>query len=440
MRAHVRFAGLAIVIALALSGCWMNARGGPGNSGVQPLEVSLNAANVGTLTLEWQGSTDSNDLPLVSDLSHVFTAGSVIHAYRNDGGADCSGLVCIPDWNYSTGAQIVPPPVPALSGGSVFSVVPGDNTLKSSLKVYPEQPDATCSAAPVFCDSIWTANLPTVSDSSPVVANGRVYVATATGFSVFDAAGVTGCSGTPKTCQPLWTGAGQTSRRIGLSVANGHIYLPTEGNRILVFDDAGADGCSGSPTICTPQFKLSNQAVPNVSGHFGLAAVASDRVASIDGGTLYVFDATGSAGCSGTPKVCLPLWSAVGAIGVPAVTTDEVLVAQTIGTQHDVAAFNLGGGFGCAGTPVVCEPQWWAPNVEVNTFTGGPTEANGVVYLATTDNRLQAFDVTGCPGAGGVCAPIADVQLPAASMLPVVVAAGRVFVAGGDLVTAYSMG
>ena len=91
-------------------------------------------------------------------------------------------------------------------------------------------------------------------------------------LSAFDAAGVTGCSGAPKTCTPLWT-----AEPVEGGVSAGHRFVVD-----------------------------------------GVLYVISGRV-------LAAYDASGTTGCSGTPKTCEPLWTAeVGGSSTPAVV-DGVL-------------------------------------------------------------------------------------------------------------------
>ncbi len=410
----------------------MNARGGSGNTGSQPFEFRLSTSNVGALAVEWQGTTWAGDLPVVADLTHVFTAGSVIHAYRSDGGSDCLTGTCVADWNYSTGAWFQRPPAPALSGSTLFAIT-GTSNFESKLLAFPERPDATCSGTPLFCPQIWSANLPFISETAPIVANGRVYVETSTGMSVFDAAGETGCSGAPKVCTPLWTALARTSPYVGVSVANGHVFLPIEGNRILAYDDAGVDGCAGSPVVCTPTFEMVDGEPPAPSGRFGLVAVAGDRAYSVDvDGVLRAFDARGIEGCSGTPTICLPLWSTAAGVsvhGAVAVGEGRVFVSRNREQNSDVAAFDAGGVVGCSGTPTVCNPEWVAPGI---VSVGGPSVANGVVYVASTDYHLYTLDAAGCPAPANACAPLASLLMPYSMSLPAVIVGGRVFVAGDD--------
>jgi hypothetical protein len=66
---------------------------------------------------------------------------------------------------------------------------------------------------------------------------------------------------------------------------------------------------------------------------------------------LYAFDASGSAGCAGTPEACAPLWSALtggGVVSSPAVANGLVYVGSWDGNLY---AFDAGGKTNCTGTP-----------------------------------------------------------------------------------------
>jgi outer membrane protein assembly factor BamB len=121
------------------------------------------------------------------------------------------------------------------------------------------------------------------------VANGVVYVG---GYDknlfAFDAAGATGCSSTPKTCDPLWTGETGDLGGIAASpaVANGVVYIGTAANEdaLLAFDAAGSTGCSGTPKICSSLWNAV------AGGGFDSPAVANGFVyAGSDDGNLYAF-------------------------------------------------------------------------------------------------------------------------------------------------------
>ena len=166
------------------------------------------------------------------------------------------------------------------------------------------------------------------------MASGVVYVGTDQGafsgdnLEAFDAAGVTNCSGTPKTCSPLWL-SDVTTEAVGApAVADGIVYV--------------------------------------------------SEAAHIEGGQLAAFDASGNTDCSGTPKVCEPLWGGVEGDGV-AVANGLVYVcgASVVGAPTHITEYDeTTGQLVASGQAVDC--------------SGPPIVANGTVYVGTPAG-LEAF-------------------------------------------------
>jgi hypothetical protein len=221
----------------------------------------------------------------------------------------------------------------------------------------------------------------------------------------FDAGGTIGCSGTPKTCEPLWSavsGAVDSSP----AISNGVVYVndfTTHGEEpptgtLRAFDAAGVTGCSGVPKTCAPLWTA--EIGPSRSS----PAVANGVVYVVVNATLSAFDAAGTTGCSGTPKVCSPLWTASpGGItsSSPAVANGVVYVHfNTSGPSSSIYGFDAGGTTGCSGTPKVCAALWTA-NTESFGATS-PAVANGVVYTSTED-KLFAFKLTNVPQSTSEC-------------------------------------
>ena len=269
----------------------------------------------------------------------------------------------------------------------------------------------------------WSGHTGATISSSPAVVDGVVYVGSDDyKLYAFDAAGVTNCSGSPKTCAPLWT-ANTAGPPSSPTVANGVVYVGaadniagSQGNRLYAFSAAGTTNCSGSPKVCSPLWTavLSDSAV-------GTPAIA-DGVVYISAGVLYAFDAAGTTSCSGSPKVCTPLWTGTpGTGGVrssPAVANGVVYAGSqdfASGGVHKLAAFSAAGTTNCSGSPKVCTPLWTA--TVSNDAETAPAIANGVVYLSVgpqdiafgEEGRLYAFDAAGgthCSGSPKTCTPL----------------------------------
>jgi hypothetical protein len=206
---------------------------------------------------------------------------------------------------------------------------------------------AGCSAAPASCTPLWTA--PAAYIHGLAIAGGDVFVSDAEGIQAYSAAGSENCSGTPKVCTPLWATSTNTSTGPGFTpgpgspvVASGVLYVPGYGDGIApnlggayvaAFDTAGTTGCTGTPVICVPMWTTTG--LPVSSGNDSSPAIANGVIYIADGATLDAFAADGSTGCSGTPKVCAPLWA--GAMSgnevnsaAPAVANGIVYVANPL--------------------------------------------------------------------------------------------------------------
>jgi len=279
--------------------------------------------------------------------------------------------------------------------------------------------------------------------SSPAVANGVVYLGSADGkLYAFDAGGATGCSATPKTCSPLWSATtGGAIYSSSPAVANGVVYVGSDDRKLYAFDAAGVTNCSGTPKTCTPLWTAITGGEVRTS-----PAVANGVVYVGDGSyALYAFDAAGITGCSGTPKTCTPLWTAItGGYGEsPAVANGVVYV----GGYNILYAFDAAGVANCSGTPKFCTPLWRANTIGGFILTS-PVVANGVVYVGPeggTIGQLYAFDaagVTNCSGTPKTCTPLWTDVTATSTVRSVVdgppaVANGVVYVSGSGMLYAF---
>jgi hypothetical protein len=279
-----------------------------------------------------------------------------------------------------------------------------------------------CSTAPVKCTPLWTAE--TAYFDGMAIANGEVFVTDGEGVQAFDAAGSTDCSGTPTVCSPLWatsthedTGPAFAPGSGSPVVANGVLYVPGYGDGLALasggayvsaFDAAGSTDCTGSPKVCVPMWTTTG--LPTSAGNAGSPSI-SDGVLYIANGTLFAFDAAGSTDCSGTPTVCKPLWTASTSSGptyaAPSVANGTVFVSSWYGTLY---AFDAAGSTNCSTSADVttCTPLWTATGL--GSIGGRPAVANGVVYVESPAG-ISAFDAAGSTNCSGAvtertCAPL----------------------------------
>jgi outer membrane protein assembly factor BamB len=258
----------------------------------------------------------------------------------------------------------------------------------------------------------WTAATDNVVASSPTVDSGVAYISSEDKLYAFSANGATGCSGTPKTCKPLWTGAiigDSPGDSVSPTVANGVVYVEgnyTDENMLYAFSATGTTGCSGTPKTCKPLWTAATDGYPDS------APAVADGVVYIGSsdGDLYAFSADGTTGCSGTPKTCTPLWAGLtdGYVNSSPAVADGVVYVMS----DKLYAFSTApGSTNCSGTPPnkTCTPLWTGAGATQGGLTSSPAVANGEVYVGSYDGKLYAFSAagtTGCSGTPKSCKPL----------------------------------
>jgi hypothetical protein len=256
------------------------------------------------------------------------------------------------------------------------------------------------------------------ADGSATVANGVAYVGVTGsafgryGLSAFSADGTAGCAGTPKTCAPLWSAYPNEPflNNATPAVANGVVYFSVSGkydNRLFAYDADGTTGCSGTPKICSPLWSATLHAMTGVMAPTvvnGIVYISDFGDFTSDPGDLYAFDANGVTGCSGMPKICSPLWIGLDGgtwNGSPAVVNGTVYVGGKNGT---LSAYDANGVSGCSGIPKTCSPRWTGHATGGDFGQGSPAVANGLVYYDGA--AFDAKGATGCSGAPKSCTPL----------------------------------
>jgi outer membrane protein assembly factor BamB len=229
--------------------------------------------------------------------------------------------------------------------------------------------------------------------TSPVIADGRVYVGSNDGHVyALDAA----------TGAVLWSGATGASIVFSPAVDQGRVFVGSDDTKIYAFPTTCATPCPPLWTATTMGRISSSPAVADGAVYVGAGRGADGDLWALDAATgatrwvaplfaaprtpavvngvvyttalsLYAFPASCSTPCS-------PIWSGPDAGALPAVGAGAVYVdAGFINRFH---AFPVS----CA-TP--CPPLWTA-FTESNSVTA-PAVGNGVVYNAEFNGALQAF-------------------------------------------------
>jgi hypothetical protein len=390
------------LLALLLSGCWLQPGAGPQHDRYNPFETGLTAGNVGSLAQSWSVELDATSVsePLVSDARVFLTTrtstGSSMRALRLWSGA--------PVWEHEleAGVPFGLASSATFSGGVLWAshidltaapcplrldgVDPDDGALVASSPVnfpisglvtsgavaaYTESTECLVNDAPstlVVRDAAtqatqWTAALPGPAGGL-VISGGLIYLTSADQVHAFAAEGC----GAP-TCDPLWVRPGQTS---GL-VVDGQMFTVREERVDL--------------------------------GH-GVVAVGSlvDVLAADTGEVLWTAGYFGGDPFAGMGRgQIIGLAVAHGNVYVAA-WRDPSTPGPAVGMLD---AYPLGG---CGAT--TCGPAWRGtlPDVPRSAIAVG-----GEVVYAGVDGAtraLVAFDAAGCGAA--TCAPLATVPTPGA--------------------------
>ena len=192
-------------------------------------------------------------------------------------------------------------------------------------------------------------------------------------------------------------------------VANGVMYAITQNGELSAYDAKGASGCTGSPTVCAPLWSASLVLGTGPNTDISSPAVDNGVVYALafngaDPGELEAFDAAGTKNCSGTPTVCTPLWQATvnaGEYASPTVVNGTVYVVDgSIGGKLE--AFDANGVTDCSGTPKICSPEWTSTTMGTLGFNAYTvTVANNVAYAASITGTIYAYDAAGSTGCSG---------------------------------------
>jgi outer membrane protein assembly factor BamB len=177
-------------------------------------------------------------------------------------------------------------------------------------------------------------------------------------------------------------------------------------------------GVRGSPAVSNGMVYVTGSSLPD-----------PDQFSS--SGTVAAYDAAGIRHCSGTPKVCSPLWSVndLGPIfSPPAVARGNVYVNVFVGDLHVLNAIT--------GTK-----RW--TDLTGHHGDGAPTVANDVAYV-TDAGTLDAFDADGttsCSGTPRTCTPMLTLASGPESSTghEAAVANGTVFIGGSNALRAFRL-
>ena len=393
-RTFSRLVLAAIAITVAGAGAaaadWPEFRGDATNSGLNPNETVISAANVGSLTSVWTGTT-----------------GSVVQSS------------------------------PAVANGSAY--VGSDD---GKLYAFDAAGLANCApGAPRACGAMWTGATGGPVRSSPAVANGLVYVGSDDGkLYAFDAAGLNNCSvgPQPRTCLAQWVTTTGGTVSSSPTVVNDVVYVGSSDDRLYAMNATtgqilwvtitGGDVESSPAVTNGVAFVGSNDtkivAMNATTGQILWSTLTGGAVSSspaVTGGVVYVgsFDNRLYALNATTGQI---LWSTITG---PAPTSPAV--------ANGVVYVGSGNGQLSALDAATGAVQWSAAMGAV--VRSSPAVANGLVYVGADNGALSVFDAAGtvnCGGAPKTCTPLRTVTLGGNVSSSPAVADGVVYVGSGD--------
>jgi hypothetical protein len=416
---------------------------GPAHTSYNPGESTIGVGNVATLQEAWTatlGPPQGGSVTPVTAGGMVYATSDAspfkLEAFDAGGTTGCTGgpTQCTPLWTATLGAAPL-----SLDVGNGFVYV---TAFSGTLLAFDANGITGCSGSPKTCHKIW--QVIGVALAQPAVTDTFVYSQVGARVAAFDAKGVTNCSGTPKSCAPVFAVDGSAP-----AAANGVLYVSRVAStfEVRAYDAAGSVNCSGTHKRCTPLWVGNTGIHPDVIPHVtaptisnGVVWIGIDNGDEIgNGGSVVGFDASGTSGCSGNPKVCNPTWRAAtdgGVVSPPAVAGNVVYALQSfhsgdveVTTRNTLSAFSFSA---CHSGTSTCAPLW---KFALGGTPQGLAIANGLVFVSSeADQRVSAVDaagVNGCSGAPRVCTPLKTITLTGAPTGPIV-ADGVVFVGTRD--------
>jgi outer membrane protein assembly factor BamB len=415
----------------------------PARTGHNPTESTIDADNVATLEVRWTATTGGeiyHTAAVAHGLAYVGSDDGTLYVFDAD--ARCEGD-CAPLWTADVGGN-AGRSTPAVVGGTLYV-----STFPGGLFAFDARGESGCSGTPKTCTPLWSAP---GAFGAPAVVGGVVYTPALDGVLAFDARGVEGCSGVPKVCTPLWHGT-TPGLPDEVAVADGVLYADTEFTLYAFDAAGEEGCTPGAVRACTPLWTgtpscpadatcfMSAPTVANGSVFVGVGAFELP-----DYGELLAFDADGTDGCSGQPTTCAPIWRGVGPthpFRTPIAADGLVFVGgarpDEEGQFGSIAAYDATGTTGCTGSPKVCQPVWrsrgdlglWRPSAV----------ANGVLYVGN-GSQLSAYDAAGdaqCSGTPRVCTPLAELVTGPDFAYTAAVSNGAVYISASHRLITYML-
>lgn len=233
--------------------------------------------------------------PVVSGGLLLNYAGGKLTAFDAAGVKNCSGTPksCTPLWTKDgISGRIAAWPIDEGGNGNVFDF----DGFAPNKGLYAFDRDGN--KAPNFPVTVATG-----ADSPVAIASGRLALIRDTNvvparLTVYSA--LTGAQ--------LWEASLPNSTSAAPAMTPTRIFVTLSDGQTLAFSATGCGSPTCNPLWSTPRRQLGASISPVVAGNVVFAAA---RLKATDGAdTPAAYDANGVIGCSGTPKVCQPLWTA----------------------------------------------------------------------------------------------------------------------------------
>ena len=344
-----------------------------------PDETTISVSNVNTLVRRWTVQTGS----LVTEPSYY---NGVLYQGNLGGGVTAyNALTGAVLWTQKVGGAFVSSPT--IVNGVLYVGSGKSYRNRDSGSIYALNPTT---GAVIWYNLIKPKGTSSLVRGAPVVASGKVYVATE-GGQVF-AYKAAGCGST--ICSPLWRVSSLGAVESSMAYDNGVLFIGTGSGiyalntktKQVVWSVSTNTFVYSAPTVANgivyigsgdKFYALNEQTGATVWSYpqgVGSNAAVYNGVVYIGAGTLYAFDAqTGAL-----------LWTAPGTNRYPHGSVSIANGVLYTSTKH-VEAFNAAG---CG--KAVCKPLWSSPN---NADHTDPIVVNGYVYAISyfPTDRLFAY-------------------------------------------------
>ena len=177
------------------------------------------------------------------------------------------------------------------------------------------------------------------------------------------------------------------------AVANGMVYVAAQtlgGPFLQAFSAAGTTNCSGTPKVCFPIWtrsiragSLSVTTTPAITN--GVAYITAANLQDNQESLLTAFDAAGGTQLWTAEEGTA--WNNLMASPSPAVVNGVIYVTYAavnldcLCIRAEIRAYDATGTTNCSGTPKICSARW-SDLVDPGTETvSSPVVANGAIYF-----------------------------------------------------------